>query len=296
MPYSININHHNVEVLGEFISEFPFNIHIKIFSNYNDINITNNDNIVLFNNKENNDSFFSYFGVVLEKKIISNKEREKEATKNTINMFDLKIRIDGLLTENNTIKYLTYSLYKTDNYLKPWKQYNRSYAFLYKEDFVSIINGKIFLSRTAFGTIVNSLPKFHRLSFLQYFVENEPETYFGVNDFVKGWQILKEYIYYHILQPTEFLISSYETFIKLAGGEESSQVAFVDDENKKVDNIKEHLAYVGVIDTTDKQQETDQLDEEYLTDIEVGLNELAGSEIDYNKYFMGKPWPIAHEL
>jgi hypothetical protein len=287
MPYSINLSHPNVV----FIATIPLKQEkeeqfIEIYSNYEDIGLSENDNFILYSGENGRikNSFLGY-GYILskEKKELNYEGKIGEAKAK--NRFLLRINVIEDIKNIYSIEDLAYSLYKVYNYEKPWRHFTRSYSFLYKEDYDTIINGRIFLSRTAFGRFLNSLHKEHQKNFVEYFIENEKDVYFSNGDYLKAMELLIDYIENHILYPILYLKESYNKLTELVSESDLKNIGFMDDDkteyiiSKQIDYLKE------------KDIPSEELIKE-LTEFKQTAEEKFNSDLEFSEYFEKFKWPI----
>jgi len=186
-----------------------------------------------------------------------------------------------------------YSLPKIYKHFKnPLRHFIRSYGKLSYQEYDTIINRKIFISRTAFGKLFNSLHIEHRKAFLRQLYNNNSELHFQKNfDFVELYHLLKRYIQDSILNHYTFLQKSIEFFEELKIN--STTLGFTEPKiegeqgslfprRRKVDNILKQLESNKFIETDIKK----------LDFILSGINEFAQSENTLNELFKNVPLPI----
>lgn len=125
----------------------------------------------------------------------------------------------------NTLDDFAYTLTKVRDFDNPAKHF-RTYSSLTPVEYNSIIQGKIFVSRTAFGKVIRALPPQHRQSFDNYFRTYHSKVYNGKKNYAEAWRILKTYVDSHILIPAQQLISARKMFAQLAGDDVANKIGF----------------------------------------------------------------------
>lgn len=124
-------------------------------------------------------------------------------------------RFDFAQAENyKEYKFLddySYSLLKVyKRYIKPVRHFSKIVTDIGETDFTTLKNENIFISRTIFGRLVNSMPYANRLQFLLYCLEEFKTTDLRKVHFTKATPILKKFIGHGILDMGKYLTESVE--------------------------------------------------------------------------------------
>lgn len=170
-------------------------------------NLNQNDSVVFlerdaFHPSGKSDYYFSSFGKI--NSIIKLKESSIEQK---YNVYEINFTIDSKLKENNSLDNLIYSLKKIYNYKNPLLHFRRPYTYLEDIDYLTITEGRIFISRTAIGKIVNSLPRAHVQNFIIKLIEVEGLNFFVEKDYISALKNLKIYIEEEIDNNGKLLLS-----------------------------------------------------------------------------------------
>ena len=152
------------------------------------------------------------------------------------------------------------------------------------EDFEVIANGKIFVARTAFGKLVNSLHLKHRIAFVQMVIDRNPNIYFISRKYDEVFNLLKEYIETRILTFSDFLSDAWNIFTKLSVN--NSQIAFEDINEKRRDLISQQIFFIK------KMIELNPQNKFYLQ-LDSAVKEYSNTERVFINNFSKKPLPIS---
>ncbi len=180
---------------------------------------------------------------------------------------------------------LMYSLHKVYNYDRPHIHFNRVYSRLTNDDFDVIVNGRIFIARTAFGKLVNSLHRQHRISFVQMLIERNPNIYFTSRKYDEAFDLLKEYIETRILIFTEFLSDAWNIF-QIINPDNNNQIAFAESNDKRRDLISQQIEAINII------KEINAQDKFYLK-LDSFAREYRETERAFIYKFSKQPLPIS---
>jgi hypothetical protein len=203
--------------------------------------IKRNDWVLVFSN-----GHFKLFGKVLETPVIKFEETELQIEEK--NEYKYIIGEFSEIEEPNDLAGFAYSLPKIyKHYQNPEKHFKRDYGRISKYEFRVITQHDYYISRTAFGKIINSLHSSHRLAFIKYAAKVYPDMFLRNNDdFRRLFEILKNYVDNHIIAQSNMLIES--DYLLKSELEVESKVGFVypeDETNKtlvierQVENIQQ---------------------------------------------------------
>lgn len=191
------------------------------------------------------------------------------------------------IKESYSINDFGYTLLKIYKWFdKPMKHFIHTYIRLDKSDFEAIINGQIFISRTAFGKTLNALNIEHRKSFLQLLIQENSDLYVKGNDYVKAFSLLKEYIETYIYTDVERMKDIGKYLLKLNEGE-ASKLNFVDPEEieSRGANIMKQVAICNEF-----LHENHELG--YLEILFSEIKNVSADEKQLSELFINRPLPI----
>jgi len=235
------------------------------------------ENVVIMGSKEEG-SYFEYTSQILS---VENKILDDQKLK----IFTVTLSQPELIKTPNKLDDLLYSLHKVYNYDRPFIHFNRVYSRLTNDDFEVIANGKLFIARTAFGKLVNSLHQKHRIALVQMLIERNPSIYFTSRKYDEVFDLLKEYIETRILIFTEFLSGAWNNFQKI-NPDSNNQIAFAESSESRRDLISQQ------IDSINKMNELNAQNKFYLRLESVEI-EFRDTERVFIRKFSKKPLPIS---
>lgn len=257
------------------ISEGKFEFNIKTRLNFSG---EKGDSVVIMGKKEVG-SYFEYTS-----KIVS----VESTTLNDDKLKNFKVTLSQpeIIKTPNKLDDLMYSLHKVYKYDRPNIHFNRVYTRLTQDDFEVIANGRLFVARTAFGKIVNSLHRQHRIAFVQMLIELNPNMYFTSRKYDEVFDLLNEYIETRIIIFTEFLSDAWNNFQKINLDNDNNQIAFADTNKGRRDLISQQ------IDSIQKMNELNAQGKFYL-ELDSVKKEFSETERNFIRKFSKKPLPIS---
>lgn len=188
-------------------------------------------------------SVFTAYGKISNIEIDSLDESlEKQAYLITIQIFEV-------FKEAKQLDSYIYSFRRITHYSKPRRHFNRKYSRMYKAEFDAVVQDKIYIKRTIFGTIVNSLPIEHRKAFVQYLATENPEAIIGKPDLDRSLDLLMKYLDYAVIQPSKLLQECGNLINELFDANTYTQIGF-QEESDTPDSTKIQMlaAQVSIID------------------------------------------------
>ncbi len=189
-------------------------------------------------------------------------------------------------TPNDLLGY-AYSLPKVyKHYIRPYYHFNRSYGSLTEYEYNVITQHDYFISRTAFGRIINSLHPAHRGSFINYATEIDPTAILNEQkDYVLVFNLLKDYIKYHIILQAEMLKESNSILANELNIE--SDVGFLN----PTSNLNQSLIINRQVERI-QRAENSIIPETSLDTIAISISEIAQDELVKNNQFKDKCLPL----
>jgi len=264
------------KIRGSLISEDEL-----ILDSKREIGIREGDKFITFLNNSYNDFQFKEYGLITEVEFL------KESNE-LLKTFRIKYKIFGDLKENNLLSELQYSLLRVYNYKKPYKHFAFSYVYLDETDYNTIVEGRLFISRTAFGKLINSLPPLHIQNFILTLINSQGIHFFNNRDYIGALKDLKTYIVEEIENRGKFLIST-ETILRENFSQllDVNEIGFCDSEDKRPDIIIKQASLFRTLFGISKEFNIWDM-------IEEGISENINEEF-FNKSFAKKDWPINYE-
>ncbi len=195
-------------------------------------------------------------------------------------------KIEKPLEKNNYLNDLKYSLRVVYNFYKPESHFSQQFREINSEDYKTIVNGWIYTVRTAFGKVVNALPKQNRLEFMLQAMEN-----FGTIDFVKvplleGIDFLNDYVNRRIISRGKLLVATDKLITgNLKPHLDPKQVGFFDEISGNEKNI--HTQAIIFRKLLSLQNKTSLKD--YLSQSIQSVPEI---ETHFDTMFKRETWPI----
>lgn len=218
-------------------------------------------------------------------KMIAAKKNDKPLPKDKYqHSFNYEIR--SKLENNNALNDLKYSLKVVYNFYKPETHFMQQFRDINSDDYKTIVNGWVYTIRTAFGKIVNALPKQNRLEFMLFAMDE-----FKTIDFVKiplidGIEFLNSYVDKRILSRGKLLVATDKLIhSKLKSMVDPKQVGFVDELTGNEKSIHtQALIFQKLQSLQNKKKLT-----EYLNN-SIGSNDVLQTHFD--AMFKRETWPI----
>jgi|GEM_PF-3565287 len=194
--------------------------------------------------------------------------------------------IRSKLENNNALNDLKYSLKVVYNFYKPETHFSQQFRDINSDDYKTIVNGWIYTIRTAFGKIVNALPKQNRLEFMLFAMDE-----FKTIDFVKiplidGIEFLNSYVAKRILSRGKLLVATDKLIqSKLKTVLDPKQVGFVDEVTGNEKSIHTQALIFQKLQSLESKITLT----EYLSK-SIGSNKELQDHFD--KLFKRETWPI----
>ncbi|MFT4779074.1 MAG: hypothetical protein ACI923_001609 [Flavobacteriales bacterium] len=222
--------------------------------------------------------------------------------------FHVNLRnIDNLQTTN--LEDFAFSLARITRFSQPIYHFSRAYSRLSKLEFKSISDGQIFVSRTIFGKVINNLHKTHRLAFIQYFIEKDPDTYFKNRNYHQAFKLLNQYVKNRILIPANYIHQSFGMLEGLVALPIAQTIGFEGSKGEdflitKVDEFRAISAIERNIGNDFRQgfeeQGVSENPPEYskiygvktMDNLSNAISSVGSNENQFNKLFKNQPWPI----
>jgi hypothetical protein len=200
--------------------------------------------------------------------------------------YEVECNIVDELKENNLLYDLLYSLTKVSNYKFPYKHFARNYTYLDEFDYITIINGRIFIARTAFGKILNALQETHLQEFLSILFQRIGMDFFYMRDYLHGLDILKEYINNTIESRGKLLIESEDILRQYFSNQINlDEIGFSADEDKIMDYIVPQANIFRQLFANFNETDIWKMISE-----EIEMNSI--QEYEFNERFLDFDWPI----
>jgi hypothetical protein len=175
------------------------------------------------------------------------------------------------------------------NYKKPYSHFSSPIRSITKEDFETISNELIFISRTAFANFVNSFQISSKLNFSQSLLSELNKTQSSGINYVEAYDSLIKYIDREFLILGELLISSRDQLIQnFTNLFDIDRIGFYEENPYTPMSI------------TNQAKRFEQLiaiwrQDDGVNEINIQIEQNIDSEKRFNEVFKSVPWPINFE-
>lgn len=236
------------------------------------------DDEIIFLTYDKNGFYFSHIAKI---GLIDKKELEK-SEKLDISFYNMILKEVRRIEYEALLDNYIYSILRIKDFNNPEKYFKNPFGKLENAEYRAIKDGFFFIARTKFGKYVNALPKQHKLAFIKYFIEVNPDLYFNNNkNFNEALKILETYIELFITQPVRYMKEGYIMLSKLISEEELNNIGFSNNKND-IDYLKvQNLHFEKYINLIDNQSQEDKEDYESID-----------LQNDFQKLFNRTTWPI----
>jgi hypothetical protein len=126
---------------------------------------------------------------------------------------------------NNSLDQLAFSLLAVEDYYHPAVHFQEQIRTLTKEDYDTVLNGWVYLARTAFGKLANALPLANRLEFRIILLKEFKAEVIQHPDYVKLFGMLYDYIDRRIFSKGRMLIQTAEMMHEVLDDLDKEQIA-----------------------------------------------------------------------
>lgn len=186
----------------------------------------------------------------------------------------------------NRFDDLIYSLLTVKNYARPMVHFQRQYRELVNKDFETIINGWVYVSRTAFGKLGNALPNDIKLQFMLIVMEEFKTMDFTSLKYDKVFDSLKDYLEGYVLSQGRLLIEIERMLREDLGDLDIpvAEIGFYDDESKKADLVQPQAKLFQELFAVDPENTL-------IQEIKTGIKKNKHEERFYNM-FKERTWPL----
>jgi hypothetical protein len=158
--------------------------------------------MILLLGKIGKEWFFTYRGII--------KQIRVRQLPYDIKGYNITIELMEYYSDQKPLDDYIYSMRRIRSFQEPIRHYKRKYSRLFDHEYDAIVNDKIIVNRTIFGTIVNALHVDHQEAFLQYLAEVNPRLLSTETNVSEALSILYEYLDFAIIQPANYLKASAE--------------------------------------------------------------------------------------
>lgn len=198
----------------------------------------------------------------------------------------------------------TYSLERITRFASPQFHFRNRIVKLTDSDFDTIITGRIFWSRTGFGTFVNSLPVERLLVFVQRVAETNPGVLLRRADYSVLWPLLRNSILTEYLD-AHFFVSE---IARLAGNLQETGLDYQQlriaiagtNMSGSVATLQHELAgfheTVSNSDTEDLRVMASGDQSALFTRIDGRIERDSDTERIFENIFRATPWPTIHQI
>jgi hypothetical protein len=249
--------------------------------------ITEGDEVVIFR-RDREGVFFTANGIAADVRI--------DVVNGSI-AFSFVVANLKLLEPARRLFDFAYSLVKIYRYLQPWRHFQRRYVSLVREDFRTLVDARIFWSRTAFGMFVNHLPEAALARFVQSVAIDSPRTLVDQRTFDALWNFLRQFIVGQYLGAhalTDAISNLAMTFTGIGGNFDFENVTLGNGEGEPPDSLALQHRRLSVFfqSTLPAPPESKGL----LDLLDQRIADTVGDAADFEKLFRGIPWPMQPTL
>jgi hypothetical protein len=272
----------------------------EIISAEKGIDLAVKDKYVLLNNKPDETSKFTSDGEI--EAITSAKEvplTNEELEKNKQLRLERKpllpkkysrfitLNIQEILEGNNYFDDYVYSLLSVTDFSKPLVHFKQKTRIISATDFDTIVESKVYVARTAFGKLVNSLPKENKFEFSLYVMKRFNTTNFKKINYVDLLDFLMDYIEKHVLSMGDLLVET-NGMIKnqlLDTGINYQEVGFIDEESQKFNLLNVQAERFSVLFSLENEIEL-------IKRIRENIKMNGETENKFEELFKNHQWPL----
>jgi len=203
---------------------------------------------------------------------------------------NFQIEITQKLVTNNLLSQLEYSIKDVYRYNNPAVHFQTQYREIKKDDFETIIDGLIYTARTAFGKLINSIPRQNKLEFMIQAMNEYSTIDFAKIPLQLGLNFLYDYLERRILKKGWLLVETdrilNEKFNDVLAPKE---IGFVNPSTETYNNISTQANYFNELFRLERQHNfRDYVNQKIL--------ENPALEERFNKIFEKETWPIDLKL
>jgi len=253
-------------------------------------------NIIILAKPQNNDLMFINEGIItkigeitqvppstkdIERAIANGRPSPKEKFR-----YNYTFQVDKLLQKNNLLSDLQYSLTAVDNHKVPQSHFYQQYRKLQKNDYDTIVNGWVYASRTAFGKLVNAIPRKNKLEFMLQAMDKFDTIDFKSIPLLEGLDFLYEYINSRILSRGKLLVETNKLIHnKLNKQLPADEIGFIDPVTGTTNNLNTQATIFDQLFALEKK-----------ADLKSVLNEAIKQNPEvqdhFTRIFNKQTWPI----
>lgn len=203
------------------------------------------------------------------------------------------LKPEGEIAGSPELENYSYSLLSVYRYLNPKVHFQQQVRKIQIEDYETITKEEIYIARTAFGNLINCLPKESKYDFVLYAIERFGTVEFKGINFIEAYGFLWEYINENILSQGKLLTETYETLRNLKEtGIPVDRVGFTDGKDRDflLSNITDDSISTQALYFNDLFEEMNNNNFSLQA-----LRKIAKENIEENRFeniFKDKSWPV----
>lgn len=296
MPIAINTKYVSIAPLkGKNASSESLHGEFFISSTMESIGIDEGITILTCS-PQNRDLKFESEGLITKvKNIVTVKPSKDKIEKNKLegrppprdsyhHYFEMRIRKP--LKETNLLSDLEYSIKAVDRFNNPIVHFQQQFRELDEKDFETIVKGWIYTARTAFGKLINSIPRQNKLEFMLQAMNEFSTIDFKEVPLNQGLRFLYQYIEVRILSRGRLLVET-DTLIRenLRNIINSEEVGFINPITGKEDLLGQQAKiFANLFELQTKS--------DFKSAVNKAASENSALEIRFQKLFNKTTWPI----
>lgn len=274
---------------------------IEIRDGSKSIRTSIDDQFLTLNKKD--DFFFDYYGTIIGKPItspspltteeISALEKKKTPKAKYPKKFRHLIPVSIIRIDRKLDDYM-FSLKAVENYSQPYNHFKQKYTSFNEEDFNTVVKEMLYITRTTFGRLFNSLPRENQFEVLLALTEEYKTENIKSIGLLNAVRFLRKYLEDIIIDSGKYIIGSESLLIKLSkkANFQVDKIGFVDDNN--IIFIDENLRIDLLSEQSSCFKELFNLgyDLSIIEELESEIQKNQETETRFEKIFKRRRWPI----
>ena len=257
---------------------------------------------------KNGEFFFDFYGKVMSKpqtvqtsltsKEVAILEKNNVAKSKYPKKYLHKISVEINKIDQKLDDFM-FSLKTVENYSNPYNHFKRKYTSFNLEDFETIVKKMLYLTRTTFGRLFNSLPKENQIEVLLALIEENRTEDIKKIGLLNAIRFLRQYIEDIIIDTGKYIVAIEKLAIELSTKTDldAAKIGFIsvdDNSPRKSIDINDILPVDFLQDQANCFKEFFALDFNLsiIDELELQIKENRESEERFEKIFASKRWPI----
>ena len=206
------------------------------------------------------------------------------------------------ISPSRSLQVLAYSLRKVTRFDHPARHFRNRINKLNEDDFDTILNGEVYLSRSAFGYFINQLPAERFLEFVRWISIDSSELLIENPDFKALWSRLRSWIESEYIEPFSYIDAIEDLAQQLRGtGVEFERIRIGirgKNLNASIASLHTNLntLYVSLGKPMMNSNHALEPQSDLLSRIDLRMSDSSYSELRFENIFRNQPWPITQRI